>query len=206
MKTHAKRIYFQLGFLNFLLWIVVCSFGAGEEVSRKNISSIFDTTNNEIELCVPKSLRKCLKTKLGVSDVGNIRETSYVVRGNTYLGIDGSYLLDNGSILYYSFVFSVSNEATSWENAKVYRGEPTLIKYKDSAGQIINVDVDTVNSLVILPENILTNYLWEISSIEESVWSKEAYKEWCRRMSRVTINPEKRAAHQSPLVDEVFEK
>ena len=153
MKTHVKGISLKLSVVGALMFFGdVCAFGG--EVCGKKVSDIFATKqNSDVELCVPQSLRKCLKTKLGISDLGNIRKSCYVVRERTYLGIDGTFLLDSGSVLYYSFVFSVSNERGSWENAKIFRSEPTLVTYKDSTGQIINVDVDTVNSLAILPEN-----------------------------------------------------
>ncbi len=195
MKTHAKRIIFKSTFVRALIfWAVVCSFEGGGAYGEK-ISDIFATKqNSDVELCVPQSLRKCLETKLGISDVGNIRESCYAVRKRTYLGIEGTFLLDKGPLLYYSFVFSISNDENSWENAKVFRSDPMFLTYKDTAGQIINLDVDTVSSVAILPENILTSYLWEIHSIEESIWTEDAYAEWCRRMSKVTINPEKNTA------------
>ncbi len=135
---------------------------------------------------LPPSAEKRLLDALGGYGIIDISELAYQSGRYSFLGIEGSFAVSWGSVFHYSYVLRKDSKESSWMNAKIYKWKPSLITYEDNSGEIINVGINSVSSLVALPDKILTNYLWEITNVpEESVWTTDEHNEWCRRMSRM---------------------
>ncbi len=156
---------------------------------------IFKSTYRERSNVLPQlpvSAEERLLKALDAYSIINIDELVYMSGQYSFLGVSGAFAVRWGSVFHYSYVLRKAKTEFSWENAKIYKWRPALITYEDNSGEIINVGISSVSSLATLPENILTNYLSEITNVpEESVWTTDEYDDWCRRMGKVTINPEK---------------
>ncbi len=121
---------------------------------------------------LPDSAENRLFEAIGGYGISYIGELVYY---GGYLGINGGFNVNWGSLHHFNYVLKIEDDATSWDEAKVFKPAiPETIEYTDEDGEQVVRYICSLSDLFSLPDRVMTNLLFEIKSPEHSsAWTKE---------------------------------
>ena len=121
---------------------------------------------------LPPSAELRLLEGLDASAIGDIHSLVYITREYTYLGVSGVFVVTWGTALHASYILRQEPNNHFWRDAKVYRWRHETVIYKNDIGEEITQNVNSLNVLLDLPEEVLTNLIYEVHDLAEWAGAK----------------------------------